>query len=189
MCGRRRRISERAIRDSGSDRGCGPEYCGSPGYSRCRQRQGKLRFRSTPRSFCRVPSATPSGFRSGIVTIRPDRGGGSLPRSRAMAMPAGSSPWIAPTTRSGRAASGSPSRRATIGRPRTEVPRMSFSRTGTSPLGRPAAVRVRTLCSAPPPGWDGQDANARHDAVSARPTRRSDRYLFARAEPIGLCLD
>src|SRR5919197_1066141 len=55
--GRRRRISRRAIRVSGSENGRGPDHWRLP---RCPIRShmaGKLRVRSTPSAFCRVSEA------------------------------------------------------------------------------------------------------------------------------------
>ena len=59
------RISLAAMRVSGSENGCGPEYWRSQGTPMGSHETGKFRFRSTPRPFRRVPSARPSGFRFG----------------------------------------------------------------------------------------------------------------------------
>ncbi len=104
---------------SGSASGLRPESKIPPsGF----QPTGKVRLRSTPSAFWRVRAARPSGL---TVSINQSAApfGTIAPRSeRVTAIPAGSSPWTHPITRIRRLARGSPSTRATIGRPSTERP-------------------------------------------------------------------
>jgi hypothetical protein len=95
--GCRRRISACAIRASSSDNDRGPDAY-TPLLDH--QRQGKLRLRSTPCAFWRVPAATPSGFRSGTIQ-RSSPAGDRRSRTRATAMPPVSFPWMKPTTSTG----------------------------------------------------------------------------------------
>lgn len=125
--GRARRIRSRAIRVSGSDSGRGPEYCGSQRRPIGCQCAGKLRFRSTPRPFCRTLSARPSGLRF-ASSQRSSRLGLVRSRRRTMAMPAHSSPWMQPTTRIRHWLVELSSSSARTGRPRAEWPRRSRRR-------------------------------------------------------------
>ena len=97
----------------------------SNGAPAARQRNGKLRLRSVPRAFWRVPRATPSG-----LTVRTSHSwtpaGGVIRRSRATtAWPAVSVPWIDPTTSTRRGAAGSPTRSTSSGAPSAERPNVS----------------------------------------------------------------
>ncbi len=57
---------------------------------------GKLRFRSTPAAFCRVPATVPSGFRYGTTAQRLASAGTRSSRRRASSPVSGSSPcWAA----------------------------------------------------------------------------------------------
>src|ERR1044071_8808181 len=105
----------------------------------CTQAAGQLRFRSTPCAFCRVPAARPSGL-TVDMSQRCTCGGSGMCRSREITRsPAGSVPWITPTT-SVAGAEGSPRSYATIGRPRTEWPTTrDCCRSGAA-----AAVEART---------------------------------------------
>src|SRR5712692_10339801 len=123
--------------DSGSERADGPEYIKPPRASRGCQAYGKLRLRSTPSAFCRVPAASPSGFRTSMTHTAVPWGGASCSSRRATAIPAGSLPWMQPTTSRVRAAAGSPNSTAVMGRPLTDCPRTSVLLTGTggAPVG------------------------------------------------------
>ncbi len=95
--GRTRKIRRRAQRVSGSDQGSGPEYWRVPRRPIDFHIAPKLRFRSTPRSFWRVPRRTPIGFSDGTIqSCSPD--GVVLRSACATGIPAGSLPWMQPTT-------------------------------------------------------------------------------------------
>ena len=81
-----------------------------------RQRNGKLRLRSTPRAFWRVPARGRPGCRCGRARTR--RRPRARARSRAtIASPAGSLPCTSPTTSTFTGAPASPTRVARISRP------------------------------------------------------------------------
>ena len=62
------------------------------------QRRPKLRLRSTPRAFCRVPRRTPSGLTESTSHSSTPSGGVALRSRASTARPAVSLPWIEPTT-------------------------------------------------------------------------------------------
>ena len=111
-----------------------------------RQRKGKLRLRSTPWAFCRVSAATPSGFRSGTIQTSTSGGGRRRSSCAAIAIPAGSLPWIQPTTSRCVLVSRSPTREATMGLPSTLCPTVR-ARVGSPP--HPVAIRASSRPSAP----------------------------------------
>src|SRR6266540_3208469 len=128
--GRSRSISRAAIRVSGSDSGRGPGYSWwPPGL----HSEGKLRLRSTPRPFWRRPRANPSGFRFG--TSHRSTEGDERARIRVTAVPAHSSPWMQPTTRSRCSADRSPTRTASISLPLVERP-SRIRAAGSGPIRR-----------------------------------------------------
>src|SRR4051794_1648035 len=94
----------------------------------------KSRFRSTPRALVRRCAARPSGF--AVSTIQRST---PVTRSRCSARvtrrPAGSSPWIEPTTSALRGLDGSPRSTALIGRSSTEWPRTTAA-SAAAALGR-----------------------------------------------------
>ena len=91
-----RRMSRTAARVSGSESGRGPGTPDPSGRPPALHSDGKLRFRSTPRPFCRRPSAKPSGLR--FETTQRSTAGDERARIRVTAVPAHSSPWMQPTT-------------------------------------------------------------------------------------------
>src|SRR5437868_3849863 len=127
-------MSACAMRASRSDNGRGPDSYTPPIG---RQRHGKLRLRSTPCAFCRVPAATPSGLSTG--TIQRSRSRGAIRSSAcAIGIPAVSVPWMQPTTSTG-VPCGLPTSNAWIGRPCEEWP----STTAASAIALTKAVQPR----------------------------------------------
>ena len=108
-----RRMSRTAARVSGSESGRGPGYSGSHRRPPALHSDGKLRFRSTPRPFCRRPRAKPSGLR--LETTQRSTAGDERARIRVTAVPAHSSPWMQPTTSARVGLVVSPRRIAVIG--------------------------------------------------------------------------
>src|SRR4051812_6117389 len=120
------RTSAAKYRDSGSDSGRGPDHWSDPRRPIRAQFAGKFRFRSTPFAFCRVPSARqPSGFRAGRATISVPGSAAARCNARTIGPPAGSLPWMQPTTRS--CAGPCPSTTGRITRPWTLWPSGSGS--------------------------------------------------------------
>ncbi len=95
----------RASRVSGSDHGRGPECCGSQRRPIGFHSAPKLRFRSTPRPFWRVPRARPSGFRFWTTQTSVSTGAPARSSRRVICIPAHSLPWMQPTTSRRRGAS------------------------------------------------------------------------------------
>ena len=116
-----------------------------------RQRRGKLRLRSTPRAFWRVPRATPSGLSVRTVhTCTPAGGRGPPQPPRSPRGPAGSVPWIEPVTSTRTGASRRPApdgddRRPAHGAARVD-PRRQRARRGEHRGGEPARRPPRGTC-------------------------------------------
>src|SRR4051812_16133252 len=86
-------------RDSGSENAGRPGEEGSNALPPPAQRRPKLRLRSTPRAFWRVPRRTPSGLTVSTSHSSTPAGGVERRRREITARPAVSLPWIEPTTR------------------------------------------------------------------------------------------
>src|SRR6185503_9950759 len=120
--GRTRSMRRWAARVSGSENGRGPESYVLHGTPWRVHPALKLRLRSTPCPFWRVPAARPSGFRVGTSHMSNIRGGRIRRSRRTTAVPAHSLPWMQPTTITRRGACGAPDSVAMIARPPAEVP-------------------------------------------------------------------
>ena len=142
----------------------------SNGRPWARQPSGKLRFRSTPCAFWRVPAAAPSGLRLGISQSCTPAGTGPARSARMTAPPAGSLPWIAPTTSTRRGARGSPDPRQADGAALDAAPehRLAHQRA----LRRGHGVRGRRREDGEHRDGDRRERPAPHPA-SATPTMRS----------------
>jgi hypothetical protein len=86
------------------------------------QPREKLRFRSTPLAFCRVPALDPSGFRSGTSNNLTSSGIAILLSLRTTDLPAHSFPWMHPITSTEWRAPGSPLSKTPIARSSTDRP-------------------------------------------------------------------
>src|SRR5947208_1522802 len=160
------------MRDSGSDSDRGPAYCWVPRGPSGRQRQGKLRLRSTPSAFWRVRTATPSGLRSGTIQSWTPATGAPRSSLRATLMPAVSSPWMHPMTSATRLASELPSSNARIRWPRTERPRTT-ARVGVTSVARRDLGVARAVAATCRRGWAWQPPSASRLAASAAAVARS----------------
>jgi hypothetical protein len=186
-----RSMARTARRGSGSDSGRGPAYSGSPGTPIGRHCDGKLRLRSTPRALPRVPRRRPSGLRSWTIHRVPAAGSRPASRRRVTAIPAGSVPWMQPTTRTERPGRRPRSSVSRIGRPWTEWPssRDRRARTAGRAAGGACAIvlgegRPRVGDPPLPQPARATDASSDRPAPTRAPARPDDQGACDRTRPI-----
>src|SRR5438128_2628107 len=139
-----------------------------------RQRQGKFRFRSTPCALPRVPACTPSGLRSGTSQRSTPGGARSRLSSSTIPIPAGSFPWMQPTT-STFGPSGSPSSIAVIARLLTEFPSFRIR------CGRGPAEAVTAATPASPTAAETRIARSPQAGTARWSPARTDYRLNGRS--------